>query len=107
MSLLSKYLTREILKNFVFVLFAVVIIFIAVDFIEKIDDFMDAGLSTTRVIQFFEYKTPFIVAQITPVGILLAVLIVLGVMNKNNEIVALRAGGVSVYYLLRRIAFMK
>ncbi|MCP4692659.1 MAG: YjgP/YjgQ family permease, partial [Desulfobacterales bacterium] len=44
MSLLTKYLTREILKSFVFVLAAVVIIFIAVDFIEKIDDFMDAGL---------------------------------------------------------------
>lgn len=103
MTLLNRYLTLEILKKFVFVLAAVVVIFIAVDFIEKIDDFMDAGLSTARILQYFEYKTPFIVAQITPVGILLAVLIVLGVMNRNNEIVALRAGGISVYYILRPI----
>ncbi|MCP4695105.1 MAG: LPS export ABC transporter permease LptG, partial [Desulfobacterales bacterium] len=35
--------------------------------------------------------------------ILLAVLIVLGVMNRNNEIVALRSGGISVFFLLRPI----
>ncbi len=106
MSLLSRYLTREILKNFFLVLTAVVIIFIAVDFIEKVDDFRDAEIPAARVIQYFEYKTPYIVAQITPVGILLAVLIVLGVMNRNNEIVALRSGGISVYFLLRPILLL-
>ncbi|MCJ7772283.1 MAG: LptF/LptG family permease, partial [Desulfobacterales bacterium] len=37
------------------------------------------------------------------VGILLSILFTLGLMNKNNEILALNSNGVSVYYLLRSI----
>jgi len=55
---------------------------------------------------FFLYKLPLIAAQITPVGILLAVLITFGLMNKNNEIIALKSGGMSVYHFLRPILFM-
>jgi lipopolysaccharide export system permease protein len=39
----------------------------------------------------------------TPVVILLAILIVFGLMSKNNEILALKSSGVSIYYLLRPV----
>jgi len=57
-------------------------------------------------VQFFILKTPFIVAQITPLGILLAVIIVLGLMAKNNELLALRSSGVGVAFLLKPILVM-
>ena len=55
------------------------------------------------MIQFLQLKLPLITAQITPVGILLAVLITFGLMNKNNEIIALKCGGMSIYYFIRPI----
>ena len=55
---------------------------------------------------FFLYKIPFIISQITPVGILLSVLVVFGLMNKRNEIIALKSGGVSIYVLARPVLFM-
>ncbi len=82
------------------VLILVVGIYIAVDFFEKIDDFLETGLPFSKALIFFVYKTPFIIAQILPVGLLLAVLIVLGLMNKNNEIIALKSAGGSIYHLL-------
>ena len=103
MSTLYKYLTTEILKHLGIVLAASVVIYLAVDFFENIDKFIDAGLPASRIIQFFELKLPLIIAQILPVGILLAVLITFGLMNKNNEIIALKCGGMSVYHLLRPI----
>jgi len=39
-------------------------------------------------------------SQITPVAVLMSVLVVFGLMAKNNEIIALKSGGVSLYYLL-------
>ncbi len=42
-----------------------------------------------------------IISQITPIGWLLAILIVLGLMNKKNEILALKSCGVSIYILLK------
>lgn len=104
--IIHKYIVREVLKYLAIVLTLVVGIYVAVDFFEKIDDFMEAGVPFSRALIFFVYKTPFIIAQITPVGLLLAVLLVLGLMNKNNEIIALKSAGVSFYHLLKPMAAM-
>jgi lipopolysaccharide export system permease protein len=103
MTILDKYLTREIIKHLCTVLIAVVGVYLAVDFFQKIDNFILADIPFSRVIIYFALKIPLIVSQIMPVGILLGVLIAFGLMNKNNEIVALKCGGVSVYYLLRPV----
>jgi lipopolysaccharide export system permease protein len=81
----------------------VISIYVMVDFFEKWDDFMEAGLPLSKAIIFFGLKIPSIVAQIIPVCILLAVLVALGLMNRHNEIVALKSSGVSIYYLLKPV----
>ena len=106
MYLINKYLTKEILKYFCILLVAVVGIFLAVDFFEKIDNFMEVGLPFTKIIRFYYLKIPSIVARIAPVGILLAVIVVFGLMNKNNEIMALKSSGASIYYILRPVVLI-
>ena len=103
MTIVDKYLAREILKCLVVVLAVVVSLFVIAEFFNKADNFMEAGLPISRLIRYLQLKLPQIIAQITPIGLLLAVLIALGLMNKNNEIIALKSGGVSVYYLLRPV----
>lgn len=102
-SIIHKYLTREIFKYICIVMGAVIGIYVAVDFFEKIDDFMEAGLGFSKVVTFFIFEIPFIISQIIPVCILLAVLIVFGLMSGNNEIVALKSSGVSIYYMLKPV----
>lgn len=103
MSVISRYLTKEALKYICIVMGTVVSIYVAVDFFEKTDNFLEAGLPLSRIVTFLIFKTPFIIAQIMPVCVLLAVLIVLGLMNRNNEILALRSSGVSVWQLFKPI----
>ena len=103
MSILDRYLIVEIIKHFAIVLIAGTGIYLVVDFFENVDNFLAAGLTVKRMLQFLQLKLPLITAQITPVGILLAVLITFGLMNKNNEIIALKSGGMSVYSLIRPI----
>ncbi len=106
MYILHKYLIREILKYFCVVLVVVIAIYLAVDFFEKIDNFIEQSVPFSHVVQFFIMKTPFIVAQIAPLGILLAVIIVLSLMGKNNELVALKSSGIGVAFLLKPILVM-
>ncbi|GBC60068.1 LPS export ABC transporter permease LptG [Desulfonema ishimotonii] len=103
MSILYTYVTREILRYIGVVLTAVAGIYVAVDFFERIDNFMEAGLPVSRALVYLAWKIPFIISQIFPVAILLAVLIVFGLMSKNNEIIALRSSGISVYALLKPV----
>ena len=106
MTILDRYLIKEILKYFAIVLATVVVIYLAVDFFENIDRFMEAGLPTARILEYFQFKLPLIVVQITPAGILLAVMITFGLMNKNNEIIALKSGGMSSYHFLKHFQWI-
>jgi len=103
MSIIYKYLTIQISKYFAIVLATVVSIYVVVDFFERIDDFMEVGLPLSKALTFFFFQTPFIIAQIIPLGILLAVMIVFGLMARNNEIVALQSSGMHVFYLLKPV----
>lgn len=103
MSIINNYLIKEIFKFFGIVLVMVVGIYVAVDFFEKIDNFMRVELPFSKAVEFFIFKIPFIITQITPVGILLSVLVVFGLMNKNNEIVALKSSGISIFYLFKPV----
>ena len=106
MAIIHKYLTRELLKYFCIVLTTVVGIYLAIEFFGRIDNFFDAKLPISRALVFLALRTPLIVAQITPVGVLLAVLIVFGIMVNNNETVALKSGGVSIFYLFKPMLVM-
>ncbi len=106
MTILDKYLAREIFRYFFMVLILVVAIYLAVDFFEKIDNFMEAELPFSRTIDFFLHTIPFVLSQIIPVGVLLSVLICFGMMNKHNELTALRSCGISIYSLIKPILIL-
>lgn len=101
MTVLHRYIIRSFLKYFSIVLLMVVVIYLSIDFVGNIDKLIHAKLSIFGILLVFAYKIPLILSQITPVAVLLSVLIVFGLMNKNNEITALKSGGISMYYLVR------
>jgi len=102
-TLLDRYLFREIFRNLGIVILMVVGVYLAVDFFEKIDNFMEAGLPFRRALSFFLLNLPFVVVQVLPIAVLLGVLISLGLMNKHVEIIALKSCGVGVYALLKPV----
>ena len=103
MSVIHKYITRQFFKYFGMVLGLVIVIYLSIDFFSRIGKFLEADIPSPLVLAFFLYKIPLIVAQITPIAVLLGVLAVFGLMSKNNEILALKSGGVSSYYLLQPV----
>ncbi|MBS3757056.1 MAG: LPS export ABC transporter permease LptG [Desulfobacterales bacterium] len=100
MPIIHRYITRMFFKFFGIVLVMVIAIYLSVDVFGKMDNLLDAELRAMEMALYFVYKVPLIVSQITPVAVLLSVLIVFGLMSKNNEVVALKSSGVSLQYLL-------
>ena len=100
MSILFRYITREIVKTLIIVGLVVVSIYLVVDFFEKIDNFMHGNLPLSSILAFFLLKIPFIVMQVAPVAVLIATLVVFGLMNKHNEIIALRSSGLGIRSML-------
>ncbi len=57
---------------------------------------MEAHVANRDMFIYFIYKTPYISVQMTPVATLLSVILMFCYMNKNNEIIALKASGMSI-----------
>ena len=106
MSTIHRYIYKDLARYLLMVLAVVAVLYLVVDFFEKADRFVKAGLGAGRTLAFFSYNLPFVMGQIAPVGFLLAVLITFGLMGRNNEIVALKSGGVSVFYLMRPVLWL-
>mgnify|MGYP001190307826 FL=1 len=99
MSIIDRYLTREVLQYFCIILATIVGIYIVVDFFDETDIFFESGLSFPSAFFYFISKMP--VAQFIPVSVLLSILVTFGLMNKNNEITALKSGGAGIFDLLK------
>lgn len=103
MNLLNRYITIEIIKYFFAALLSVLCIFVAIDYLGTMDEFIEADISLWRAFQYVLYKIPFIVTQAMPVVLLMAILIVFGLMNKNNELIIINSSGISIYALVKPV----
>jgi lipopolysaccharide export system permease protein len=103
MNLINRYIIVQIAKFFLLVLAAVLCIFVAIDYLGTMDEFLQANISLWRALQYVLLKIPFIMTQAMPVVLLIALLVVFGLMSKNNELVVLNASGISIYALVRPV----
>ncbi len=78
-------------------------IYLLIDFFEKIDNFLEKGKSIGLIIQFSLLNIPFIVDMMSPVCILLAGVVTLGVLDHSNELIALKACGIPLQKITRPI----
>ena len=95
--LIDFYLLRNFLFYFVLLLVGFMVLFQAFNFFELLDDIAQHRAALPDLINFFLYLSVYLFYQLAPLACLVAVLVTLGIMAKNNELVALKAAGVSLY----------
>ena len=94
------YLLRRLFSfYFLLLMAAFVFLFEAFTFFELLDDIARHRIAFVLVINYFRFLPPYLLYNLAPLGALVAVLVTLGTMSKNNEIVAIKASGVSLYRL--------
>ncbi|MFA6543129.1 MAG: LptF/LptG family permease [Limisphaerales bacterium] len=99
MRLLDRYLLRELMVPLLFCLGKFFIIFIAADLMNELPMLQGRGLNGWDVTEYYVCKTPELLANVLPMGLLLAVLYALAQHGKHHELVAIRAAGVSLWRL--------
>ena len=99
MRIVVDYMLKEFLRYFLLLLSIFTFIYLLIDFLDHIDNFIDYRSQWSEVAQYYLYKTPFILLQMSSISVLLSVIITFAVMHRHNEITALKANGVSVFRL--------
>jgi LPS export ABC transporter permease LptF/LPS export ABC transporter permease LptG len=97
--LMDLYLLRRFFSYFVLLMAAFIFLFEAFTFFELLDDIARHRVPFLIVVDYFRNLTPYLLYQLAPLGALVATLVTVGVMSKNNEIVACKASGISLYRL--------
>jgi len=101
MKLLDRYLFIQFCKHLLLVLASLVSIYLLVNFFERLDNFLEAGKSAGLLARFLLLKIPLMCEQLLPVGLLLAGIITLGLLNHHHELLALTAAGIPVTRITR------
>jgi len=97
--MIDLYVLRNFVFYFVLVMTVFTFLFEIFTFFELLDDIARHHTQFIVVAKYFWYLIPFLVYKIAPFGVLIAAMITIGVMSKNNEVVAIKASGVSLYRL--------
>lgn len=97
---IARYIAVKFLKGLILTILALTAIYLLVEFFERVDNLMAQGLPFSVMIEYLSMKTPQVIFQILPVAILLTTLFVLGGMAKDNEIIAMMAGGISLFEII-------
>ena len=95
--LMDLYILRRFFFHFAVLMGIFVFLFEVFTFFDLLNDLERQPFLV--VVDYFLYLTPFLLYNLAPLGALVAVLVTLGVMSKNNEIVAIKASGTSLYRL--------
>lgn len=100
-------LTRYLIRNNLFLLLSILLIgtglYVLTDLFDRLEHFLDAGLSVTVILLYYLVKIPLIISQILPAVFLIAVIVQFSIMTRARELVALQSGGISPMAFVRFI----
>jgi LPS export ABC transporter permease LptF/LPS export ABC transporter permease LptG len=94
---LDYYLLRNFIFYFILLLVGFILLFEIFTFFDLLDDIARHRTAYVDVANYFRYLSYYLTYQLAPLACLVSVLITLGIMTKNNELVAFKAAGISLY----------
>jgi lipopolysaccharide export system permease protein len=94
LKILDRYILREFSKMVAIGVLAFVVIFITLNMVEKVDDFIDNDVPAHTVAKYYALQVPYIFTLTLPVAVLISALFTIGQMARRNELVAIRASGI-------------
>ncbi len=77
------------------------LIFLVIEFLDKMRRFSRVNADAATIGFYFLNKLPEIISQVIPFGVLLATILTLGMLVRNNELTALRSSGISLHAIGR------
>ena len=101
MSLIDRYVFKEWLIGFALTMGVVVGILILQNMYDSLPDLLDTEATFHEIIFYYALALPTYLPAILPIALLVSLLFTLGTLHRNNEIVAMRASGASLFRISR------
>ncbi|RZB36174.1 MAG: lipopolysaccharide export system permease protein [Desulfobacteraceae bacterium Eth-SRB2] len=99
-SIINRYVFKEMIPPFVINLMFFTFVFLMVEMLKVTNMVVNYNVGVFTVLIMLAYSTPYFLTYIIPMSIMIAVLLAFLRLSGDNEIIALKTSGMSIYGLL-------
>lgn len=103
MKKISRYIGEEFLRYLLLTFAGLLITFVAIDVLERIDTVIEKGGAFDAFLRYLLYKLPIVSIEVLPFSILLASTVSIGILSKTKEVLALQTSGAGDHVLATSI----
>jgi len=106
MRILDRYILKSALSIFFGCLMLFFFLYITIDVFSMLEDILKQHINILNLLYYYLSFLPIIFVQVSPITCLLAVLYTFGRLNRNNEIIAMRASGLSIPQIAKTVIIL-
>jgi LPS export ABC transporter permease LptG/LPS export ABC transporter permease LptF len=99
-AMLDRYVATRLLTPLLLVLLTASALYVVVDLTDRIDDLAKSSVSASVAVAYYANLIPQVLLDVTPLGLLIAVLIALTIMERQVELTAFKAAGISLFRVM-------
>src|SRR5918999_6056136 len=100
MKIMTAYILTTLTKILAFTLPIFIILYIVVEFVERIDDFVQSQAHLGTIALYFLLRIPVVGVQVGPLALLLSVALTVALLQRSREVIAFLITGTSPWHLI-------
>ena len=101
MRILDRYILKSIIYIFFSCIFVFLFLYIIIDLLSNLDEILKHQASLALLVRYYLSYLPIMFVQVSPFACLLSTVYTFGKLNHNNEIIAMRSSGLSIFAIAR------
>lgn len=101
MRILDRYILKSIIYIFFSCIFVFLFLYIVIDLLSNLDEILKHQASLALLVRYYFSYLPIMFVQVSPFACLLSTVYTFGKLNHNNEIIAMRSSGLSIFAIAR------
>lgn len=101
MRILDRYIAKSLLQIFFSCIFLFIFLYTIIDVLSNLEDILKMDATIYTHVYYYLLQAPIMFGRIAPFACLLSALFAFGSLNHNNEIIAMRSSGLSIYQVIK------
>jgi len=101
LKVIDRYLLKYFLLAFLAVTVSVGLTIVVINIVEELPEFIDNDVPLRDVLEYYLYFGGWVIKSFTPMFVMLAVLFTVSLFARRQEILAMKASGLSLYRISR------
>jgi LPS export ABC transporter permease LptG len=96
-TILDRHIIRRLLGPLALVIVSTSLLYVVIDLTDNVDDMAKNHASLEVIVGYYFNLVPQLIMDIMPLALMISVLILLTVLERQQELTAFKAGGISLY----------